>query len=171
MLEVIEALPGDHNQAFKKLLQRIKEIDPDFNQERLNKLLQSAAFNKEEAPSASGEAQPRKYFIYPVYSSADNTDPTIKIGSDKQNLPSWLNPDNPPEGLDKTVIQENKQKDKPNYCWGYVVGGKSSSVKHWTEVYGDVLWQPGTGFGQHLGELRFARVTDIYFADEPDSGP
>lgn len=171
LLEVIEALPGDHNQAFKKLLQRIKEIDPDFNQEKLYKLLQSAAFNKEEAPASSGTAQPRKYFIYPVYSSADNTDPTIKIGSDKQNLPSWLNPDNPPEGLDKTVIQETKQKDKPNYCWGYVVGGKSSSVKHYTEVYGDVLWQPGTGFGQHLGELRFARVTDIYFVDEPDSGP
>lgn len=166
LLDVMNALPGDHSGAFKKLVQRMQEIDPSFSMQKLLRLLESQQLKQDDSP----EPPPAKYFLYPVYSSVDKTDPQIKIGSTTQDLPPWLNPQNPPEGLEKQIAQENKQKDKPNYCWDYISGGQTSTGKHWTEVYGNIMWQPGTGYGQHLGELRFARVTEIYFTGQPDTG-
>lgn len=163
LLAVLNALPGDHSVPFKKMLQRLQEIDPNFNMTRLVKLLESQAFIPQEGQPVS------KYYLYPVYSSPDKSDPTIKIGSSSYDLPPWLNPNNPPEGLEKVVATENKQIDKPNWCYQRITGGNNSSGKHWTEVYGNIMWQPGTGFGQHLGELRFARVTELYFSGDPDS--
>lgn len=168
LLDVINAVPGNHNSAFKKLVQRVQEIDPAFSMEKLMKLLESQVFTK---TSADGSLPPSKYFIYPTYTSPDKTDPTIKIGSSKGDLPSWLNPDNPPDGLEKLVMQEDKMRDKPNFCWCYVVGGSSPTVKHYTDVYGNIMWQPGTGYGQHLGELRFARLTEIYFGEQNQTAP
>lgn len=149
ILQIINALPGDHTPAMGKMLQRIQEIDPNFTMNRLQTLLQQAY-----DPAAT------RYYIFPVYSAPDNSDPQIKVMSDLGSLPGWL-AKNGPEGSPKLLMSENTQFDTPNYCWQEPAG------KHHTEVSGSINWQPGTGFTQSLGELSINRRTDVYTSSTP----
>lgn len=157
LMQAINALPGDHNGPLMKLVQRLQEIDPSFSLNRLKNLLASQTVSPVNG----------KYFLYPVYSTPDLTDPRIQIAGGNNKPPAWIDPANPPDGLQASTGMEPKQVDSPNTCWEFIVGGRAASGKHWTECSGNILWQPGTGYSQHLGELRFARLTEVYFTDAP----
>lgn len=154
--QAFNALPGNHKAALQKMLQRIQEIKPKYSMDQLRELLEKQSFN----PNTN------KYFIYPVYKTPDRTDPDIQMTGNNGTLPPWLNGQNPADGLDGAVAEEEKQKNEPNYNWQTIMGGNPYG-KHWTEVSGKILWKPGTGYGQCLGELRIARLTEAYFTGSP----
>lgn len=153
----LNALPGDHSAAVNRLVQRVNEFKPGFTLAQLQTLMQSQPLDPKLG----------KYFIFPVYSTADSTNPQVKVASETGQLPPWLR-QGPGEGLEKPIITEATTKDKPNYCWDIITEGKITSGKHWTEVSGQIYWQPGTGAGQCLGNLRIARETDIFFTGMQD---
>lgn len=150
--------PGDHSAAVNKLVQRVKEIDHTFTTKRLTDLMSSQML----VPGAN------RYIIYPHYSTPDATNPTMKIAAEPGGtLPSWLQSANPPEGQSAVIITEQPSIDDPNTCWDVIIGGKSATGKHWTEFYGNISWQPGTGLGQCLGDLKLSRTTKCVFTGVP----
>lgn len=80
--------------------------------------------------------------------------------------PPWLALPPTGDGIEKVILTEQTMKDEPNTCWDNVVGGTSASCSHHTEYAGTVNWTPSTGVSQCLGELRVARVTNIYFTSD-----
>jgi len=150
--------PGDHTAALNKLVQRVKEIDHNFTTQKLTALMS----NQMLMPGAS------RYIIYPHYTSPDATNPTMKIASiPGSSLPGWLQAANPPEGQSAVIITEEASIDDPNICWDNIIGGKSPTGRHWTEFYGSISWQPGTGMGQCLGDLKLSRTTKCVFTGVP----
>lgn len=149
IMQIVNALPGDHTPAFSKMLQRVQEIDPTFTMARLQTLLQQAY-----DPAAT------RYYIFANYNTPDHSDPKVTIQPNTGSLPGWL-AQTGPEGSPKLLMSENTQTDTPNYCWQEPAG------KHHTEVSGSINWQPGTGFTQSLGELSINRRTDIYTSSSP----
>ncbi|HEY9785206.1 MAG TPA: hypothetical protein V6D17_07375 [Candidatus Obscuribacterales bacterium] len=146
--QAINALPGDHTQPLKKVLQRIQEIKADFSMSDLQQILEKQQFQN------AG-----KFYIYPTYKTCDLTDPQIKVTSDKElNLPAWLDPTKGTDGLEAVVATEEMQKDEPNYNW------QSTKGEHHTEVSGTIKWAPGSGVNTCLGELRLDRLTECYFS-------
>lgn len=156
--QAINALPGDHQTPLFRLLQRVQEFKPNYTMAQLTQLLQSQ--------SLMPNINLNKFYIYPTYTTPDLSDPTVRIISSSAELPPWLQP-NAPDGLEKSVSQEPPQRDQPNFCWDQIVGGVAPTGQHWTEVSGNIYWQPGTGYGQCLGELRMARLTEIFFTGMP----
>lgn len=152
----LNALPGDHTTPAMKLVQRINEFKPGFTLQNLEQLLQGQNI----VPNAN------TYFIYPVYSSPDSTNPTVRIASSPSQMPAWFNP-GPGMGSSNLIVTEAMQKNQPNYCWDIITEGKYASGAHWTEVSGKIFWQPGTGAGQNLGNLRIGRLTQCMFTGLP----
>ena len=153
----LNALPGDHTQPVNRLIQRINEFQPQFTLGQLQKLMEEQPLNP----------QLGLYFIIPTYGSKDSTNPQVRIVSNVNQLPPWLKVGPYGLGLFKPLMSEPMTKNKPNYCWDIITEGKVASGKHWTEVSGQISWQPGTGAGQCLGNLNIARETDIYFTGMP----
>jgi hypothetical protein len=152
------AAKGDHTVALMKLVQRVQEIDPTFTKERLIGLMSSQTL----MPGAS------KYFIYPSYTTPDFTNPTMKIASiPGAAMPGWLAAANQADGDKSVITTETAAIDEPNTCYDNIVGGKSPTGKHWTEFYGSISWQPGTGFSQCLGDLKLSRTTKCVFTGVP----
>jgi len=155
LLGSMNALPGNHQEQYERMLQRIKEIKHDFTMPELMNMLQ-------RVPPAP------MYIIYPVYGTADNTDPSIKIQSviPGEPLPvAWMNSPIMFDGMAKLIVNENEQRDEPNYCWPQIIGGNPDCEKY-TQVSGTVRWAPGTGFGPCLGVLTVSRTTISNFITE-----
>ncbi len=149
----LEISPEGRKLAMEKMLQRIREMKADFTMADL-----TALFAKEVVvPHAA------KYYIYPVYTTKDLTDPEIVMTADLDDLPKWMDADSRPEGNHKIVNDGEVQIDAPNYCWGERVMGGMGGVDHWTEISGKVWWKPGTGYGQCLGEMRYEHLTEVFF--------
>jgi len=158
------ALQGDHQTPLLKVVQRVQEIDPTFTMQRLEGLMQSQALK------AGTNTPPVRYLIYPTYSTPDCTSPKIQIAdSSSGNIPSWLARAAMGEGMGMAVSTEDSEKDIPNTCLEQITGGKNPSGKHWTILSGIIGFQPGTGYGQCLGELHIHRATNVYFTDEPEN--
>ena len=159
--QLYNALGGDHTTGLNKLVQRMQEVDPTFNLAKLTTLLNQQSLKQSE--------QPVRYFIYPTYTSADHTDPKITIGEESSgNLPPWL-AKVAAEGDSVTLTKEDQKKDEPNTNFDTITGGKYGVGKHWTTFDGIIDWKPGTGFAQCLGDLQIARVTTLYFTDQPEN--
>ncbi len=152
----LNALPGDHTTPAMKLVQRINEFKPGFTLTNLQQMMESQTL----VPNAN------TYFIFPVYSGPDCTNPSIKIVSSVSQMPSWFNP-TPSMGSSNLIVTEAMQKNAPNYCWDVITEGKYPSGEHWTEVSGKIFWQPGTGAGQCLGNLMVGRLTQCIFTGVP----
>ncbi len=156
LLSSLNALPGDHQEEFNRMLQRIQEIKHDFTMAELMSMLQ-------KQPVAG------MYIIYPTYSSNDNTDPNIQIlaiADPTAPLPvPWMNTAIQMDGMDKLIVTEAEQKDEPNYCWPQILGG-NPDCEHFTKVSGKAFWKPGTGYGPCLGVLTVARLTVSNFIAE-----
>ncbi|HIN65612.1 MAG TPA: hypothetical protein EYM95_13300 [Candidatus Obscuribacterales bacterium] len=155
LLGSMNALPGNHQEQYERMLQRIKEIKHDYTMGELMGMLQ-------KVPPAPA------YIIYPVYSSQDKTDPKIKIApyDPQQPLPeAWMNSPIMFDGIDKLIVDEHEQRDEPNYCWPQIIGGNPDCEKY-TQVSGKVMWAPGTGFGPCLGILKISRTTISNFITE-----
>lgn len=155
LLGSLNALPGNHQEQYERMLQRIKEIKHDYTMGELIGMLQK------QPPAAM-------YIIYPTYSSADKTDPTIQITPviPGQPLPvAWMNSPIMFDGISKLIVDETEQKDEPNYCWPQIIGG-NPDCEHFTQVSGKVTWAPGTGYGPCLGILKVARTTKVNFIVE-----
>ncbi|MGH9552384.1 MAG: hypothetical protein ACRD3W_23555, partial [Terriglobales bacterium] len=155
VLGAINGMPGDHTIVYQKMLQRLQEIQPSFSMPQLMALLGRARLTP---------ATPQ-YYIFPVYNTPDYTDPEITIQPSNGELPQWLQPQGA-DGQDKPLMKEKTNTDEPNYCWENIVGGKVNNGAHHTECSGIVSWQPGTGFGQCLGRMLLARMTQAYFSGE-----
>lgn len=150
--QAFNALPGDHTTPLAKLLQRVQEFKPGFSLTQLKQLM-------EQQPLAKNTT---KFYLYPVYQTPDSSDPEVRLTPSTGKLPSWL-AQAVADGLGKVIATEPQQIDEPNYCWDQISGGNSPTGKHWTEVSGQIIWQPGTGYSRCLGELVIARMTECHF--------
>ncbi len=154
ILKAINKAPGDYTKIYDKMLKRIKEIKGSYTMDELKDLLKKIMIS----PSA------KRYFIFPVYDTPDYTNPTIKCQPDTGDLPEWLKPDNPADGLEGPASTDTQPLvDDPNYCWSTIIGPPGPTDIHHAELSGKAFWKPGTGFGQCLGEVRFLHLTEIKF--------
>lgn len=154
ILKAIDKAPGDYTKVYDKMLKRIKEIKCGYTMEELKQLLKGVMIS----PAA------KRYFIFPKYDTPDFTNPTIVCQPDNGDLPKWLNPDNPPDGLEGPGSTDVEPLvDDPNYCWSTILGPPGPTDIHHAELSGKAYWKPGTGFGQCLGEVRFLHVTEVKF--------
>lgn len=158
--DLYNTLPGDHDAPMMKLVQRVREIDPNFTMQKMQSLLQSSKIPGTDKPFV-------RFIIYPKYNGPDCTEPTMQIVAlGYGETPPWLALPPTGDGIEKVILTEQTMKDEPNTCWDNVVGGTSASCSHHTEYAGTVNWTPSTGVSQCLGELRVARVTNIYFTSD-----
>ena len=170
--QAINALPGDHSAATNVILQRVKEFKPGISLGELRLLLQSQKLVNNGSDTVT-------YYIYPKYTTPDNTDAQVAVGT-KGQLPGWLNTSAVPEGQSKEIVKETTQKDQPNTAWTSIIDGhyevpnkpkpswpSYSSDAHRTAVSGTLSWQPGTGWRQCLGVLSINRKTDVIFTGWP----
>jgi len=190
--DVLKNGGGDLSSLWPPMVQRIKEIKPDFTANELIALLKSQRITHSSS----------QYLIYPKYSSGDATNPTITIGpvSSIETAPSfqpgvagsgnglWINPpddddkqavllSNPmasvvspwiapayqPDGIEKLALTQADRKDNPNYDWPFYVSGAPEGT-HYAILKSNVYWEPDSGFYQCLGQLRIAHRTNCYFA-------
>lgn len=164
LLQVLNAVPGDHDTALQKMLQRLQEIKSDFQMTDLKQLL-----------AKQSVINSKVFYIYPDYKSPDFTNPTIRIAAaNSKNLPSWLTKVGPPgtgaDGTDSKVVIENKlPRDQPNSSSVDVIEGpQNPKPETYTELSGAIWWKPGTGSNQCLGEMRVARLCDVYYVEVPE---
>ncbi|MCA9803946.1 MAG: hypothetical protein KC777_18375 [Cyanobacteria bacterium HKST-UBA02] len=152
LLQVLKAIPGDYQPALKKMAQRLREVDKDFTQSRLEALMDSVQIDDDA-----------DYLIYPDYSTPDFTSPVIKIGKENsKSLPQWLKTAASADGLDKALVQTPVYTDQPNTCHAERTEFSSSYVKYYTKVKGTINWQPGTGYTQCLGEMVSQTQTEVH---------
>lgn len=154
--QALTVLPGDPSAALAKLVQRVQEIDPTFTEGQLRSLLQKQSL----LPSVG------TYLIYPIYKSADASFPDVNIdiaGAGNQKS-AWLLAASRPDGLPKKVLTQEGERDVPNSDWQMIIGGHCSPGDHYTITKAQLDWQAGTGYTQHLGELRINHTTDCFFS-------
>jgi hypothetical protein len=150
------ALPGDHTQALKPVLQRLQEVQPTLTMNQLVGVMMNTPFQPDCAT----------YYLYPTYRTPDLIDPKI-IGSSANSLQAgWLQP-NPCDGTGQQVMQEGTVQDQPNNNWENIIGGKYASGQHSTSESGTISWTPATGYQQILGAIHVSRTTQCYFTDQP----
>jgi hypothetical protein len=143
------------------LVQRVREIDPNFSLAKLQSLMESVKIPAADKPVV-------QLIIYPKYNGPDCTNPTMQIAiAGFGQVPGWISLPTYFDGTSKNMLTESPMEDAPNTCWDNVIGGSSPSCYHHTEFTGNVIWAPGTGLYQCLGELRVARVTNVYFTSDP----
>lgn len=164
LLQVLNAVPGDHDVALKKMLQRLQEIKADFQMTDLKQLL-----------AKQSVINSKTFYIYPDYKSPDLSDPTIRIAAaNSKALPSWLTKLGPPgtgaEGMETVAVKENKlPRDQPNKSSVDVIEGpQNPKPETYTELSGKIFWKPGTGANQCLGEMRVARLTEVIYEEVPE---
>jgi hypothetical protein len=158
---LLQAVTSIQPDVLANLAQRIQEVKPDFTLSDLEQLLQQQMI----VPDV------KTYFIYPSYTTPDDTDPTIKVtplnAQGIKTLPKWLAMAAANEGQTKTIATETPVQDDPNYDWELVFGSHFQAGPHWTEVGGNVNWTPGTGFSQTLGRLTAVHTTRCFFDVNP----
>lgn len=153
LLAFMDMTPGSKEAVYDKMTQRLKQVDPKFTKQNLKKLLDKVSLT-------SGV---KEYYIYPVYKSADNTDPSITVAPDTGKLPGWLRKiqeDNLDGGF-TNVVEEKALFGEPNSCWA--VPESNPAPTGGTKFTGKIDWAPGTGFNQCLGMVKMARETKINF--------
>jgi hypothetical protein len=154
--QAFNALPADHTIIYTTLLQRIKEFCPNYTKNQLVTLLSGMPYN-------SGDTT---WYIYPVYTQPDLSDPKVAITVATGQLPGWL-VQQAPDGAQLTLMSEPPQTNEPNYCWSDIRKGPYKTDQHNTVEGGTITWQPGTGFNQNLGTIGFQRNTTITFTGLP----
>jgi len=154
---VITSLPGNYNLVLAQMTQRMQEVQPNFSQAALSNLL----VKQQIAPNVT------RYLIYPVYTTQDATNPTISIAAVTGALPGWLNPVYPPDGIEKTLVTQEPQRDVPNFDWQMIEGQSGGLTGHHTQLLSNLNWEPDSGFNQCLGQLRIAHTTQCFFAEKP----
>lgn len=156
VLAAINGVPGTqaHQQALIDLTQRLAEIMPGFTLNQLTTLLS----NQQLQPNTTD------YILYPVYTTADNTNPQIVISPKSSVKAGWFNPGATPDGTAKSLGSETLQ-DSPNSSWGQVIGAWQLQTHHVT-VNGQVMWTPGTGYDQNLGVIQFNRTAQVTFTGQ-----
>ncbi|MCA9815821.1 MAG: hypothetical protein KC652_11955 [Cyanobacteria bacterium HKST-UBA01] len=153
LLAFMDMTPSSKEEVYDKMTQRLKQVDSKFTKQNLKKLLDKVSL------TSGAEA----YYIFPVYKSADNTDPSLTVAPDIGKLPGWLKKlhDADLDGGYTPVVNEKALLGEPNTCWGFAevppdpTGG--------TKFTGKIDWAPGTGFNQCLGVVKMARETKINF--------
>ena len=156
LLQAIRSMQGDTTPAFSRIVQRMQEVDPTFNEGRLEDLLSKQKI----VPAAAS------YLIYPLYTGAAASFPdlTMEIAPSGNQKSPWLMPTNRPEGSSTPVVNQQGSKDDPNTDWQMISGGKCRPGEHYTLMTGNLNWQPGTGYQQNLGELSVNHITQCFFS-------
>jgi hypothetical protein len=159
IMQVLNAVPGDKMPAMERLLQRAQEMDPGFTMGRVQQLLD----RQTPDPTTTD------YYLFPRYKTPDHSDPDLDLKPAGAQLPSWLQKAAAAEGNEKEVVKEKVLEDYEN-TFVYIIGG-NPDCKKWLEITGTMMWRPGTGQEQCLGNLYVNRLTTVKF--EPgteDSG-
>jgi hypothetical protein len=156
VMQAIKIMQGDPLPAFTRMVQRMQEVDPTFNESRLEGLLSKQKIVQNVA----------SYVIYPIYTGPATNWPdlTIDISPAGSQKSAWVVTANRPEGSTLAVANQQGNKDSPNTDWQMISGGKCRPGEHYTLMTGQLNWQPGTGYVQSLGELSINHTTDCYFS-------
>jgi hypothetical protein len=148
LLDVIMAVPGDHEPALEAVVQRLSEIDSGFSEKTLVKLLKSQ----------NVQPQVYDYVLYPQYSTPDNTRPKIVISTQDNVKAPWYQFEDP-EGTAETIATD-QLTNAPNRNWEQIIG-EFKDLTRKVEVKGKLLWSPGTGYHQNLGVLNIQRMATV----------
>ncbi|MCB9469280.1 MAG: hypothetical protein H6677_13480 [Candidatus Obscuribacterales bacterium] len=151
LLAYMDITGGDKEAVYDRMTQRLKQVDPKFSKQKLKKLLDKVSLT-------SGASE---YYIYPVYKSADNTDPSLTVGPDTGSLPGWLKKAAELDGGNTTIVQEKALFGEPNTAYPVPIDNPPPTCG--TKFTGTIDWAPCTGFNQCLGLVKLARETRINF--------
>jgi len=147
----------------QKMVQRMQEVSPSFTKNQLITLLLS----QQLVPGVT------RYLIYPVYTTADNTNPEIMIQPITGKLPKWLVATYTPDGSELVIPAVPPAGAGPppptkppgsNTNWQVLIGAKKPDGHHTTLIEQN-LWEPDSGLNQCLGQVRVSHTTNLYFAE------
>ncbi|MBX9572396.1 MAG: hypothetical protein K2X77_26105 [Candidatus Obscuribacterales bacterium] len=145
--QAVCALDGDYGKVKKVLVQRIRQIKPDFKDDDLKTLLEGCKL-------ATGN---KEYYIYPDGDKGMKVAPKNRV----REMVGWLNADVNADGNEQQIGNDQK-KDKPNWPVVTAQGIGVQALPSYCVTKGSIFWRPGTGFDGCLGELRLKRETDIF---------
>jgi hypothetical protein len=159
--QAINALE-DHPDVINKMLQRIKEFCPFYTAKQFQKLLQTTPYNMGETT----------WYFYPVHNQPDLSDPQVAVTANADALPGWLQGHTgDPEGQPALIATE-PQQGSANFCWSNIRNGPYTKDKHSTGEFGEITWQPGTGWFDGstyyaLGHVQIKRTSTSVFTALP----
>jgi hypothetical protein len=148
---VLQAGKADPAIVLAQMTQRLQEINANYSQNQLANVLAGQKI----VPGVT------RYLIYPTYATMDATNPTITIAPITGTLPQWLTAVYVPDGIEKSLLQTQPERDVPNWDWQVASG---PAGQHYAQFTASLNWEPDSGFGQCLGQLRIAHTTECFFA-------
>jgi hypothetical protein len=151
--KAIYALPGNHAEVTKVLLQRCREMKHDFTSGELTALLSSQPF-------LPGE---QEYVIFGTGNYASN-EYTLMVSpkSAANAMAPWLNVNESADGSERNSIATEHSFGAPNFVWQVLAGVGCKPGPFWTTMDGKLHWAPSSGYNGCLGQLRIERETDMY---------
>ncbi len=137
---------ANYERVITALVQRGKEIDPDFSKSDLFKLLENQ--NLEDGIL--------EYYIL----AKSNKSEKLEIRP-ANKLPAFVNKNAVADGK-ASMFAEEFESGKPNEASYYLIGeGVQEYTLQQLELRGRQLWRPASGFSGCLGELKIERNTEI----------
>ncbi len=157
--KAIYALPGDHDEVTKVLLQRCREFAPDASEGDLKSALMNCAL-------VPGEDE---YFIFSVGDDkTGNVKVTVAPASVARSSASWLDLKAEPDSSSENKIASEfvgpvpAPVPAPNVVLVSVAGaGVVVYLPSFVTESATEKWKPGSGYGQCLGELTIDRDTTV----------
>jgi hypothetical protein len=154
------ALPTENYDGVKNaLVQRIKEIDPDFKAGDLQSLLSFPLL-----PAAADHDADSDNTVYVVFKSNGK----LKCLPQPEAQAFALfdaNFSKSADGNERKIKNESPLfvPGVPGVCWGTPVGfGTPKDLPDFMLIEGELHWKPGSGYDGCLGELRLERGTHAY---------
>ena len=143
----IFALPGSNYDAVNHaLLQRCKEIKPDFSEGDMDAMLNMCPI-----------LGTQEFVIFP--------DPTGNLRCTPKamapGLAPWIHTDHDADGSEEEIV-DDECWFIPNFVVAIPQGLGAKPLPSWCVTYGSLKWKPGTGYDGCLGELRIERETSIF---------
>lgn len=131
---------GSYKDIKKAIGQRLRETNPEFKDDDLQKILESCKIS----------TGIRTYVIW--YDRQDK-----KWFAEAKREDSIKSAD----GFEKEICRDMRQ-EKPNWAIATPTGIGAKPLPSHCTTKGSFFWKPGTGYNGCLGELRVKRETDIY---------
>lgn len=158
LFKAIYALPGNHDAVTTVLLQRCREINPDFTAAQLESCLNACPI----VPNTN------EYLLIPIGDDKFGKVEIIAVpqGSARGKA-NWLKADAKADGKEKQIVSEfigpiPAPAPAPNTIVVTLAGpGAPIYLPSFVTELGVEKWTPGTGFDQCLGELEIERETQI----------
>ena len=155
------ALPGENYDSVKQLLiQRIKEIDPDFKDGDLQPLLSFPLL-----PAVADHDSDGDNTVYIIFKPSGGDLKCLPQPEAQLLAPFGTSFGKAADGSEEEALDESPLivPGVPGVCWGTPVGfGTPKDLPDLMLIEGTLNWKPGSGYDGCLGELRLERGSHAY---------